>query len=390
MNAARRVAPFVIAFSLLACGGGSNSSGPKAASKAMPPANPLATQRMLEAVTASRDPQQRQRAIALLREAIAIDAGLWEARYDLGVLLAHAGDLANAHEQLQIASRAAPDREDVVMALAEVERRRGSNKDAARSLTDFVKTYPSALGARTLLVSALRDSGQHESAIFQAREVLLRKPGDAAALAELALCYLGKGERDTAQLLVKQALDARTKSAIAHRVQGLIFLSGGDDALAFASFAKAAEIDPTDTTSRLNMGAVLLRAGAYAKAAEQYKSALAEARDDAIAQVGLAAALRGDSEGKKGKLLDEARALLEKVLQRDPHNVAANFNLGLLYADSLKRPVDAKPYFERFLEDAPKDDPSRQEAERQIAGAKALPKALPPSVPEAHPQGVTK
>ena len=284
-----------------------------------------------------------------------------------------------------------------------MRRRRGSNKDAASSLDDFVKDHPGAIEARTLLVAALRDSGQHERAIQNAREVLVRKPGDATALAELALCHLGKGERDTAQLLVKQALDVNGKSAIAHRVQGLVFLGGGDDAAAFQAFSKAANEDPHDTTSRLNMGAVLLRAGAYRKAAEQYKSALAAAPDEPSAQVGLAAALRGESDGKDPKLLDEAKSLLEKVLANDPHSLAGNFNLGVLYADSLKKPAEAKTYFERFLDDAPKDHPSRPEAERQLAGAKAAAPArrsaslrLPPPLrprapaPAAKPAGGKK
>ena len=160
-----------------------------------------------------------------------------------------------------------------------------------------------------------------------------------------------------------------------------MFLGGGDDAAAFQAFSKAADEDPRDTTSRLNMGAVLLRAGAYAKAAEQYKNALAAAPDEPAAQIGLAAALRGESDGKNAKMLDEAKSLLEKVLERDPHNVAANFNLGVLYADSLKKPADAKTYFERFLDDAPKDHPSRPEAERQLAAGAPGPGA--PAAPAA-------
>ncbi len=386
----RTLAVFLaLGISTMACGRASVGGAPKEASKSLPPANPLAASRMLEGVSAARDPQMQARAIALLREATAIDPALWEARFNLGVVLAKGGDLVNAEEQLRIASRTAGDSEEVAVALAEVRRRRGSNKDAASSLEDFVKSHPSAMGARTLLVTALRDSGQHERAIVHAREVLVRRPGDAAALAELALCHLAKGEQETAQLLVKQALDVHAKSAIAHRVQGLVLLAAGDDAASFQAFARAAEADPRDTTSRLNMGAVLLRAGAYAKAAEQYKSALAEAKDDPSAQIGLAAALRGESEGKKGKSLDEARALLESVLARDPHNAAANYNLGLLYADSLKNPADARPFFERFLDDAPKDHPSRPEAERQIASAKIAP-ARPASSPDANPTGPKK
>ena len=372
-----------VSLSLPACGAGNKQQGAKAVEKGLPPANPIAVQRMVEGVTAAKDPRMQPRAIALLREAISIDPNLWEARFDLGVVLANQGDLANAEEQLRAAAKIAVEREEVAVALAEVRRRRGSNKDAASSLEDFVKDHPSALEARTLLVAALRDSGQHERAIQNAREVLVRKPGDATALSELALCHLGKGERDTAQLLVKQALDVNAKSAIAHRVQGLVFLGGGDDAQAFQAFSKAAQEDPRDTTSRLNMGAVLLRAGAYVKAAEQYKSALAAAPDEPAARIGLAAALRGESEGgKNAKLLDEAKALLEKVIESDPHNVAANFNLGVLYADSLKKPGEAKPFFERFLDDAPKDHPSRPEAERQVAGAKSAP---PPAAPAAPP-----
>jgi tetratricopeptide (TPR) repeat protein len=367
---------------LVGCGGGHAAKGPKSADKGLPPANPLAVQRMVEGVTAARDPKTQARAIALLREAIQIDANLWEARFDLGVVLANAGDLAPAEEQLRAAAKLAPESEPVAVALAEVRRRRGSTREAASGLEEFVKDHPNALSARTLLVAALRDAGQHDKSIAQAREVLVRKPGDASALSELALSHLAKGERETAQLLVKQALDVDAKSAVAHRVQGLVLLAGGDDSGAFQSFSKAADEDPRDTTSRLNMGAVLLRAGAYAKAAEQYQSALAAAPEDTGAQIGLAAALRGESEGKNGKLIDQAKGLLEKVLERDPHNIAALYNMAVLYNDSLKRPGDAAEYYEKFLDEAPKEHPARAEAERQLAAAKAA-SAAPPPAPAA-------
>jgi len=153
-------------------------------------------------------------------------------------------------------------------------------------------------------------------------------------------------------------------------------LAEGDDASAFQAFSKAAQEDPQDTTSRVNMGSVLLRAGSYAKAAEQFKGALAATPDDSSAQIGLAAAYRGLSAGKVQKMLDDAKALLAAVLEREPHNLAALFNMGILQADSMKKPADAKPYFERFLDDAPKDHPARAEAEKQLAGG-ASPAAAP-------------
>jgi hypothetical protein len=72
------------------------------------------------------------------------------------------------------------------------------------------------------------------------------------------------------------------------------------------------------------------------------------------------------------------------VLDRDPHNTAALFNLGVLYADFLKKPGDAAPFFQRFLSDAPSDHPMRAEAERYMsATSTAAPTPKSPAPPPA-------
>lgn len=369
MKRGSRLGAALLFLALAACGG-KQAAAPVASDKGLPPANPIAVQRMVEGATAAKDPKLQTRAVALLREAIQIDPNLWEARFDLGVVLANGGDLSHAEAELTTAAKTAPEREEVAVALAEVRRRRSAPKEAAAGLEAFVKERPSALEAKTLLVTAYRESGQHDKAIKEAREVLAKKPGDATAIADLALCHLAKGERETANLLVRQSLDMNAKSAVAHRVQGLVALAEGDDASAFQAFSKAAQEDPKDTTSRVNMGSVLLRAGSYAKAAAQFKDALAAQPDDTAAELGLAAALRGESLGKDQKMLEEARVLYTKVLEREPHNIAALFNMGILQSEGLKKPADAKPYFERFLDDAPKDHPARAEAEKQLGNAR--------------------
>ena len=48
---------------------------------------------MISGAEFAKSPNGRERAIGLMREAIAIDPNLWEAHYDLGVLLAQGGDL---------------------------------------------------------------------------------------------------------------------------------------------------------------------------------------------------------------------------------------------------------------------------------------------------------
>lgn len=358
---------------LTACGGGAGSSKPAETRLA---ANPAAITKMVQGVNAAKEPKAETRATALFKDALQLDPGLWEARYDLGIVLARSGDLAGAEQELKAAQKAAPDQEDVAVALGEVRLRRGLSRDAADGLEAFVKKTPGATRARTLFAIALRESGQADKAMNEAREVLARKPGDATALVELALSHLAKKERDTASLLVKQVLDANPKSAIALRANGLIQLAQGDDALAFQSFQKASAEDPRDTTSRLNMGSVLLRAGAFTKAEEQYRAILQIAPDDIDATVGLAAAMRGSADPKNMQKMEAVRALLERALERDPHHVSALFNMGVLYIDFLKRPQEGRVYVERFLSDAAGSHPSRAEAERYLA--QAGPKAAPP------------
>lgn len=386
-----------------ACGGGHAASGRGSvqAAKALPPANPQAVTKMVQGVVAAREPNGRERAIALLREAIAIDENLWEARFDLGVVLASGGDLAGAEKELRAAYKIAPDAADVVVALAEVQRRRGEPRDSADTLSDYLEGHPNSIEAKTLYVSALRNSGQVDKAMAAAHELLVKKPGDAKALAELALCHLAKGEKDTAQLLAKQALDSNPKSAVAERATGLILLANGDDALAFQAFARAAQEDPSDTTARLNMGTVLLRAGSYAKAEEQYRAILQLNPDDNEANVGLAAALRGEAtitneagqpRPDQAQKLQEVKKILEGVLARDSHDISALYNLAVLNADFLKQPGDAKKLFKRFLSDAPNDHPARAEAERYLSsldtttGAAATPPPAPPAA-QAKPGG---
>jgi Flp pilus assembly protein TadD len=355
---------------------------------ALPPANPVAVGKMVKGVQAAKD-GMREAAVGLLREAVAMDSNLWEARYDLGIVLANVGDLAPAEEQLATAAKLAPDSQEIAVALAEVRRRRGEHKSAAVGLADFVHDHPNAVDARTLYVAALRESGQIDKAIAEAREVLVRKPADASALAELALAHLSKGEKEAAALLSKQALDANPNSAVAHRATGLLDLQNGDDAEAFAEFRKASQADPRDTTSRLNMGVVLLKAGAYAKAGEQYREILKVSPDDVEAQVGLAAALRGEADAQHPGKLVEARQLLEKVVAANVHDTAALFNLGVLYADFLKQPAKAGPLFKSFLSDAPSDHPLRAEAEKYLsaAAANAPPPPPAPAAPAPPPGG---
>jgi tetratricopeptide (TPR) repeat protein len=330
------------------------------------PANPIALGKMVQGVQAAKDPS-KDRAIGLLEEAIKADAGLWEAHYNLGVLLADKGDLAAAERHLATAQQLAPNAEDVALALSEVRRRRGDAQGAVDALAPFVKENPGAGFAPVALIGALRESQKVDQAIAQAQDVLVRHAGDPRALSELALSYLDKGELDSAELLGAEALKADPKRAIAERTAGLIKLKQGDDAVAFRHFARASELDPKDTTARLNVATVLLQAGVYDKAVEQFRAALEAEPENASAALGLAAARRAQGKRDETAPFVEAEKLIKGVLEREPRNLDATYNLAVLYADFMKRPADAGPLYRRFLDEAPKSHPARAEAERALA-----------------------
>jgi tetratricopeptide (TPR) repeat protein len=368
MKALRLAAASLLALQLLACGGG--NQGVKA--QALPPADAGALSKMARAVEGA--PNERSQAIDLLRQAVADDPTLWEARFNLGVLLAERGELSQAETQLAKAAELAPNAEDVAVALGEVRRRRGEPKEAVSGLQQFVKAFPLADGARAVLVGALREAGEYDAALDQARQILVRRANDPNALAELALTYLARGELDTAELLSAEALKGAKPTATAERTAGLLALESGDDAKAFRHFERASEIDPKDHTSQINIGNVLLKAGVYGKAEQHFRAVLALNPDDKAANLGLAAALRGRGGRDKKDAYLEAERVLKQLLEHRPSDLEATFNLGVLYGRFLGRQAEASQLMKTFLSEAPGEHPSRPIAE-DILKASAAPAA---------------
>ncbi len=346
----------------------------------LPTANPAAVSKLSQGVEAATTPDGKRRAIGLFEDAVRVDGKLWEARYNLGLLYADAGNLAAAERELSEAQRLSPDAEDVAIALSEVRRRRSDPASAIDALEAFVRQHPEATVAPVALMAALREGGRVDQAIELSHRVLVRRSSDPYVLAELALSHLERGEVDTAEILVREALKADAKSAVAERTAGLIALKQGDDAGAFQHFARATELDPNDTTARLNIATVLLLAGVYDRAATQFRAVHEADGEDVSATLGLAAALRGQAKKDDVTAYAAVEKLLLEVLDKQPDNLAATFNLAALYAGPQKRPQDAAPLLRRFLDNAPKTHPARPEAEKLLGGGTP---AAPPAAAAA-------
>ncbi|HEY3254087.1 MAG TPA: tetratricopeptide repeat protein, partial [Polyangiaceae bacterium] len=129
-----RLAAFVAFAALAGCLGACGASQKKPEVPPAPPANPQAVGKMVQGVQSAKDPSSKERAIQLLRDAVAGDPGLWEAHYNLGVLLADKGDLKAAERELSQGAKLAPNAEDVAVGLAEVRRRQGDASGAIDAL----------------------------------------------------------------------------------------------------------------------------------------------------------------------------------------------------------------------------------------------------------------
>ena len=65
------------------------------------PADPQAVSKMAQGVESAKTKEGVPDAIGLLQQAVKADAKLWEAHYDLGILLAETGELDSAEEHLE-------------------------------------------------------------------------------------------------------------------------------------------------------------------------------------------------------------------------------------------------------------------------------------------------
>lgn len=348
----------------VACGG-ATAEGPDTVE--LPPANPAAVREYMAGVRLLGKQGQRyeRRALARFRKAIEIDPNLWEAHYNLGVVLRRRGELDEASAAFQRALEINPAASEPLLAAAEVAYAQGDRDAAADRLQTLVRRDPGNLDARVALAVVLRENERYGDALEQAREVLIREPSNVRALLEVGRVYRAREQYDVAELVLGKALQLTDEGDVTLRAeiqneQGLLELDRGDTQAAFLAFEAAIALDASYKPARMNMGSVLLHAGDYAGAQEQYEAVLEQDRDDLSARVALGIAYRGQGDMRK------ARREYERVLRVDPDHPDAILNLGILRAEFVDERPQSRENFEHFLRVAPRRHPGRPVAEEYL------------------------
>lgn len=157
-----------------------------------------------------------------------------------------------------------------------------------------------------------RDSGPNEDASRRTRVRM-----------ELALAYFGRGQYDVALEETQRVLAADPSYGAAYNLQGLIYASQGEEALAEQNFRRALQVNPRDSDTMQNLGWFYCQRKRYAEGDAQFVQALASPQNRDPARTLLA---QGVCHSMAGQLV-EAEAALVKAYEQDPGSPSISLNL---------------------------------------------------------------
>lgn len=257
----------------------------------------------------------RERAIAELRESVAIDAAAGAAHAFLGVALRERGDLAGARVSFQRAIALTPPTAAVYVDLgitylrADALERALGQLEAGLNLPLPALPAPDWAGALNGLRDALRKhpdnaDGHHVLGLVMGRS--------GAANADVAAAF-------------REAIRLRPEFAEAHNHLGLVLIQGDDDNAGIAALREAVRLRPDDAEARTNLGAALTPTDAAA-AIRELEQAVTLAPTAVSALFNLAIAYGASTNPKHG--VAKEIEYLRKVISLAPTFARAHVAMG--------------------------------------------------------------
>jgi tetratricopeptide (TPR) repeat protein len=242
--------------------------------------------------------------------------------------------------------------------LGSLEASRGGAEEAMASFREVLKLNPRAVAAQLQLSQLELARGSSESSLTLAQDAVSNQPNNPLARLMLVRSLTARGDLPRAETEVKALLAKYPNAAAVHAQAGMIALQRQDLAVARRSFDKAISIDQNSMEALT--GLVMLDIGTQqpAEALKRIDERLARtpnvagvhmlaararlaSKDTAGAEVSLRKAIELDSSllqayGVLGNLYlsqkkpDEAIAEFERVIVKQPKNVAAHTMIGMI------------------------------------------------------------
>lgn len=214
-----------------------------------------------------------------LEEAVSLDPNYYNARYNLGVVLAELKDFPGAKEQLEKAIALGATEPEVRFKLASVLRTLGETEAAQEEL----KIYQQGLQAReshALGVSKAAQgdkelaTGDPQKAVAFYREAVGAEPKSTLMAFKLALALDRTGNTDEERTLLEQAIQVDPDFALAQNQLGYLDSRSGDSAAAEEHFRRALHAAPGYTQAWVSLAATLGMESRFPEAQQALASAL--------------------------------------------------------------------------------------------------------------------
>ncbi|MDI1249215.1 MAG: tetratricopeptide repeat protein [Lacunisphaera sp.] len=248
-----------------------------------------------------------------------------------------------------------------------------------------------AVLAVALTGTTIRRNHDYRTELALWEDTVLKRPGNARALASLGAIHQAAGRLDQALAVLQEAVRVAPRSAEAHNNLGNVWMKLGQWENARQCFQQALVLKPDEPFALNNLGNALLQLGRGPEAIGRFEAALRAKPEFAEPRYNLANtfALSGrlpeaaehyaallrlrpdDAEARSnyGQVLQllgrgpEAIAQLEAAVRLQPGNAPLRNNLGVALAQA-GRPADALREFQEAVRLAPGFQEAQQNAER--------------------------
>lgn len=299
---------------------------------------------------------QNQAAANVYERILKTDPGSLEALNDLGVLYARMGKYRQAAGAYEQALRLNPSSFPLLVNLGIVYFKSGDLRPAAGTLAKAVKMRPANFQARSLLAMSYYGAKDFQDAAPEFEHLVKAKPENSTLQYLLAESYLHSGQDQKLLDYFQQLLRRSPRSATVDMLMGQ-----ADDGLdrtneAIKEFKAAVAIAPGRPDVNFGLGYLYWKNRQYDLASKAFEKEISIGGDMAKSQAYLA-----DIALKQGKP-DEARALAERAIVRFPDIRIAHYDLGILDATE-KHYASAEAEFKQAI----RLDPTRVEARYRLA-----------------------
>lgn len=207
----------------------------------------------------------------------------------------------------------------------------GRLAEAEQAYRDLLKTVANHADAWRLLGGLYLQKQQYVDAIDCFEQAVPLLPNDAEVRTNFALALRGAGHIDDAIQFCEQALRINPAHIPALTNLALICQENGRLVQAMGAYAEIARLQPDHPMAHLNHGNSLLENGHVHEAIAAYEKALNLNSAYLPAQINLGTALSQTGQGETSRhWLNIAREALDKILIKDPQNISAMNDIGVV------------------------------------------------------------